>query len=490
MSDLLVIDWDSTHVRALVGSRGGGTLRASKAATAPIAGDPTVANIADALSPLITKLHAGKLKVMVVLGGRDVQSRMLRVPPVPKDELPDVVRLRASTEFPTVDESATIDFLPLAIHGDEATSVFAARVSQNTLNSARNVCTKLHVAAETISMRGCGIARLAMQETPNLNTGVHLVAALRGGELDLVGICDGQTVTVRSVPVPSEGDVEGRAQAAARETRRTIAAVASELNAKDVQSLVWIVGSQQDTQIADLAGRSLGRRVVQIDIRSLGESGDVWPDEAAGFAGLLGSGHSLASRDVPIDFLAPRKPPEKKAPITTYALAGALAAVMFLGGGWLAYSSVAGIQQQAVQYEKDMGELEAEIKELEPELKQATEVEQWLATDVNWLDEIDRLAMTIRPHELDNHEDYQPDRDVQLRSILAKQAPGRNAVGGSITISGGAKSQVVVKEIEDRLRDEYHQVNPGLLDTDDNDKTFGWSFRDEIAVTPSEEDRR
>lgn len=490
MSDLLVIDWDTTHVRALVGSRGGGTMRASKAAMAPIQGDPTAASIVEALRPLLTQLHSGKSKVMLVLGSRDVQCRLLRVPPVPKDELPDVVRLRASTEFPTVDDSAIIDFLPLAAVGDDANTVFAARVSENNLINARNICTKLHLAPEVITMRGAGIAQLATHQLTDLAHGVHLIAALRGDELDLVGTSDGQTVAVRSVPVPSEGDVESRATAAAREMRRTIAAISSELNVKDIQSLVWIVGSEQDAEIADRCGRTLSRRVVQIDLRAMGESSDVWPAEAAGFAGLLGAGHGLLSRDVPIDFLAPRKPPEKKTPITTYALAAALAAIVFLGGGWMAYSNVSKFQQKAEVAEKKKGEHEAEIEKLEPELKQAAEVEQWLATDVNWLDELDRLAMTLRPQELDNHEEFDLDRDVLLRSIIAKQAPGRNGVGGSLTIAGAAKSQVVVKEIEEQLRDEFHQVTPGMLDEDEEEKTYVWNFRDEIAVTPNEEGRQ
>ncbi|MCO6047591.1 hypothetical protein NG895_27110 [Aeoliella sp. ICT_H6.2] len=490
MSDLLVIDWDSTHVRALVGSRSGSILRASKAAMAPIEGEATAANIADALRPLVSRLHSGRSKVLVVLGGRDVQSRLLRVPPVPKAELPDVVRLRASTEFPRIDDSATIDYLPLDSDGDETATVFAARISPNTLVAARNVCTHLHLTPESIVMRGCGIQRLANHELTDLSQGVHLIVALRGGDLDLVGSSAGQTVAVRSVSVPGEDDIEVRAQAAAREMRRTIAAISSEQGSRDMQSLVWIVGSEQDAQIAERCGRDLSRRITQIDIRSLGESSDAWPAEAAGFAGMLGSGYAMSSRDLPIDFLAPRKPPEKKTPVATLALAGVLAALVIVGGGWMAYSNVAKIQKEAKAAEQEQKDLEADLEQLAPDLKQAAEVEQWLATDVNWLDELDRLATTIRPHALDAHDDYDPEGDILLDSIVAKQAPARNGRGGNLTISGGARNENRVKEIEHQLRDDEHQVNPGLLDMDDDEKTFVWSFRDEIVVTPSVEERR
>ncbi|WP_442485288.1 hypothetical protein [Aeoliella sp. SH292] len=489
MADLLLLDWDDRQVRALFGSESGGSMRVREAASAELNGDPTAANIASALKPLVAGMQAGKAKVAVVLGGRDVQSRLLRVPPVPAEEMPDVVRLRASTEFPTVDDSAVIDYLPMPAIEDQSATVLAARVTEKMLAMARDVCTKLHLTLQHVVMRGCGVAEVATRAKPELVSGVHLIAALRGGELELVGIRDGKPAVIRTIPVPADGDVESRATAATREIRRTIAAVTSELNANTIDSRVWIVGSDDDVGVAERTARALSRRIDTVDLRTV--AGDVsWPADASAYSGMLGCGHSIASRDVPLDFLAPRRPPEKKAPIRTYALAGSLAAMVLLGGGWFIYSTVNGIETAITTANDERNKTLADLKKLEPEQKQSAEIEKWLATDVNWLDEIDRVAVTLRPEPLDNHEKFDVDRDVILRSITAKQAAGRQGEGGSLELAGAVRDDAVLEAIENQLRDDRRQVNPKSLVTDTESSPYVWKFQDDIVVTRVEEDRR
>ena len=206
MADLLLIDWDDHEARLLAGSASGGGLRIEQVLAAPVEGDASPNTIAAALRPLLANLSHGKRSVVLVLGGRDAQSRLLRVPPVPSEELPELVRLRASTEFPIADDAAAIDFLPIDEQAGQPVTVFAARMAAKTIAAAREVCNKLHVSPDSIAMRGCGVATLAAAHAKPSNVGVGLLILRRGTELDLVGTLNDQLALVRTVSLSSEAD--------------------------------------------------------------------------------------------------------------------------------------------------------------------------------------------------------------------------------------------------------------------------------------------
>jgi hypothetical protein len=490
MAELLLIDWDDKQVRLVAGTATGASLRVDNVAAAPVEGEASISSVTTALRPLLASVPHGRSKTVLVLGGRDVQSRLLRVPPVPADELPDVVRHRAGTEFPVADEAAVIDFLPIEMSEGTPTTVLAARVATKTLASAREVASKLQITPESIAMRGCGVADLVRAQGQNSLTGVSLIAVRRGSELDLIGTHEGNAAVVRTVSLPGESDTEDLARAATREIRRTIAAIGSELGASDVDSVTWIVGDDEDKELANRCASELSRPFNQIDLRTLVAGEVAWPDGAAAFAGMVGTGMAIAQRSLPVDFLAPRKPPEKKAPTTTYALAGALAAVVLLGGGWMMYRSVASLEETAAADLREREAIEADIKQLTPERVQSQEVAQWLATDVNWLDEIDRIAMTLRPEPVDNHEAFKADRDVRLTSLVAKKAAGRRGTGGTIELAGGVRDDDVLQDMEKLLRGPGRQVNSKTLIYDLQEAPYVWTFQNDIVVTPNKEERQ
>lgn len=490
MSELLLIDWDDQQARLLTGSTSGGSLRVHHFASAPIEGEASPSSIASALKPLLADAHHGKARTVFVLGGRDVQSRLLRVPPVPANEMPDLVRLRAGTDFPTVDEAAVIDYLPFESTAAGPTSVLAARVAASTLAGAREVASKLQLTPESITMRGCGVAALAKVVGNHPQEGIGLIVVRRGDALDLIGTQDGNAAVVRTVPLPANVDTDAVASTAAREMRRTIAAFSSELGAHDVESITWIVGDEADNRVAEECSRELSRRVTQVELAKLVSSDTTWPDGSAALAGMVGTGVALANRSLPIDFLAPRKPTEKKTPKTTYALAASLAAITLLGGGWMSYSIVASVEKDAAA---DIGEretIDADIEKLSKEVRESQDVEQWLATDVNWLDEIDRITLTLRPEPLDNHEAFQPDRDVRLSSLVTKKAAGKRGVGGTVELAGGVRDDAVLEDMENQLRGPGRQVNPKSMINDSQDAPYVWTFQGEIVVTPDSKDRR
>ena len=470
MSSQLILDWDPEEVRMLVLDERGRVTRADSAELSD--GAESSAALAAALRPLVEDYAGGKVKTTVVASGGDLQFRRLQVPPAPADELPDLVQMRAMSEFPPTEDAGVVDYQPCDSGPDEPQSVVAARLSAAASKLARAVCDDLNLPLQSIVPRGCGLATLAVNEQASLTSGAHLLVAQRPGELDLVGLDGGAAAVVRSVPLNSEGAAEQVAKAASREVRRTTAAITQELKAATVDSVVWLSGSRND----ELLAKAAVDEVTTIDI-----------GQPAKFASLLGTARMVAAGKPPIDFISPKQRVERETPKRTLALAGIAAALCIGFAGWMLYSRVASIESETASLTEELAQVEADIEDLTPEQNKSRKVAAWLATDVNWLDEIDRLSITIRPLPLSEKE-FNAEQDAMLTSLVANKAAGSRGVGGTLLLDGRVRDDAILQQLEQQLRDPQHAVNPKSVVNDPENRPYISTFQTNIEVTPPVEE--
>ncbi|MGI9457812.1 MAG: hypothetical protein ACR2NU_14700 [Aeoliella sp.] len=473
MSRRIVLDWDDRQVRMLALDGHGAGVRFREAQTAPLPdSDRSANNVSQALEPLVAKHRVAKTEAIVLAGNRDVQFRLLRVPPVPADELPDLVRLRAAADFSALDDAAVIDFHPFAHQPSEPQCVLAGRLSAKSAATRREVCKILQLTPVHIVPRGCGLAWLAAELHPKLKTGVHAVVCLRANDIDLVAMRDGAAAVVRSVPLQASDDDE-LVQSAVREMRRTLAAVTSDLDVDQIESIVWLTGDQRDTDVSKRVGDELGQTIMPLNV-----------DHASEFAGLLGAGKAAAGGKLAIDFLSPKKRLETGAPKRTVALAAAAGLLILAGISWWLYDRVASIERATITTTEQREQIESEVSELAADREHSEKVAAWLATDVNWLDELDRLTMSLRPKELDDKE-FDASSDVLLTSLIANKAPGTRGVGGKLALGGRVRDDGVLEAMEQRLRDSHHEVDPKNVISDSQSQPYVWVFQTDIAINPS-----
>ena len=495
MTPKILIDWDKHQVRLLLLEEQSGRVLVRDARSAPLSGEAAsvealAEEIASAFEPLLTSHGRSKSDAIVLVGGRDVQFRLFRVPPVPKDELPDLVRLRATSEFPSVDENGIIDYQRLDSPAGEPQRLLVGYLSGESAMVVRQVCEKLHLTPESIVPRGCGLAALALRRQPDLATGTHVVVGRRPHGIDLVALHQGATAAIRSIPLQAEADETQLVQSAAREIRRTLASVSSELGLNEISSIVWLTNNQDEVARMKLVGREIGQTIesIAIDLHSDSEgniagdiAGDI--DKALAYAGLLGVGESAAAHSLAIDFLSPKKRLEKTSPKRAFALAGVAALLIAAGASWWLYDQVASVERQTVSTNEKRQQIEGEIKRLQPEQQQYESVKAWLATDVNWLDEVDRLSLQLRPQTLDD-KNFDAPNDILLTSLVASKASGARGTGGTIVLKGRARDDRTLQVIEKRLRDNRHEVHPKGVVKSPEGLPYVWDFQADLVVTP------
>jgi hypothetical protein len=202
-------------------------------------------------------------------------------------------------------------------------------------------------------------------------------------------------------------------------------------------------------------------------------------------AAVLGMALTEADRRPPvIDFINVRRRAEARRFGRVHALAAAAAVIAALG---LSFH----LWRDATAQAHELAQIQAEIKALEPRVKQANQliekadaVEKWLAKDVTWLDELHQLSTRIRPKTL-SESDFPVAEDAVVSQLTFSRPRSEDPAAGQIQVGAVAKSFAALPSLEKRLRDEQHIVTP---DRGGYDQTtvpgYQWGFGFEVNVLP------
>ncbi|QDV78217.1 hypothetical protein [Botrimarina mediterranea] len=427
----LALQTDSRGVTAVLADRPkGGSVRLAGYATVERA--PSADKLAEALRAALPKLRGGKAQLAVALGPEDVRVKRLAVPPAPETELPPIVALQAARDAAADVESIVADFSPPQAGQEGAPTVLAAWASEEALAFWREVAEDLGGRLAVATPRPLAIA-------PSTGEGEPVIFLARAGDsIDFVSFAANQPVLVRSAHV-GEADAQ-------RELRRTLLALSADgveapkvlplhddlIPGEDIAHSMW-----PETSAADLIDATAYDKCLA----------------ATGLAILTARGDKPT-----INLADPRRPPVAETGRRRQVLLGAAAASVIAAAAWLAYDRVAQLDRQISEKQKEIAAAEADVEAFEPYQSKVAEIEEWRQSDVNWLDELDRLSQKLRPAPLDA-KDFPVASDIRATQLIATAMLGGNEPGGRIDLTAVARSSSS-SELEARLRDGNHPVEP------------------------------
>ncbi len=211
------------------------------------------------------------------------------------------------------------------------------------------------------------------------------------------------------------------------------------------------------------------------------------PESLGRFAAVLGMALSEADRRPPIvDFANVRKQVEPRRFTRTHALAAAAAAIAVLLFAAYMWQTLAKPARELAELQNRTRDVEAQAATYKDATAQAAAINHWLATDVNWLDELEQTARRVRPKPLLD-KDFPVANDAVLTQLTIGRPTGSDATGGRMTLDGVAKSFAAVKNLEERSGDDRHRVIPG---SEKQDRTtvpgYDWSFGVDVRVAPED----
>lgn len=426
---ILALQTDSRGVTAVLVDRPkAGAARFVGAATAAASGEP--GKLADALKAALPGLRGARPEVLVALRPEDARVRRLPLPPAPPEELPAIVAMQAAREAAGDSDQIIADFLPLAAGAAET---FVAWADRSILDFWEEVATKLGGDLAAVAPRP--LATLALAGSSDA-----LVVSRAGDAIDFAAAADdGGPSLLRSSHLGEGG--EGGAAAARRELSRTL------LSLEGAEPRVEHAEPGEDAPPLDWPAVAV----------KLGTDGAVLAELHA--AAAVGLAVTAAGGATPILNLAdPRKPPAVETGRRRQVLLGATAATVLLAGAWMAYDRVAGLDRQIEAKRAEIAEATEAVEAFEPYRERVAAIDAWRASDVTWLDEIERLGRKLRPKMLDQA-DFPADADVRVTQLRATALTSRSESGGKIDLSAAARSSST-RGLEARLRDDLHPIEP------------------------------
>ena len=120
--------------------------------------------------------------------------------------------------------------------------------------------------------------------------------------------------------------------------------------------------------------------------------------------------------------------------------------------------------------------MEAEVE------ARAGEVESWLRTDVNWLDQLENLSRKLRQQPLASGQ-FAVDDDVIVTGLTLARSREN---GGTMELKAVARRPESVQAFVTRLRDDRHRVRLEGGKDDERIENYAWAFEVFVEVEPDE----
>lgn len=480
MALLLALEWDSLEVRmALARTRGRDVVIEDaftvelepRDASQPLAAPQVGARVAAEL----TARNVGRVETLVAVGRKDIELRLLSVPPAPPEELPDVVRFQAMRQFTTLGEDWPLDFVPVSLGEEIPTSVLAATLSPEHVKQIRATCEVAQLTPRRMVLRPMAAASLLSRELPDAQGRCRLMIDLLSDEADLTVLIGERVAFLRTVRLPGyDGDAQNAALVG--ELRRTMVAAQNQLGGRRVEYVVVCGNPQDHTQLVERLTRELGLQVECFDpFAALPLSDDLrknLPPRHGRFAPLLGMlVDEAAGTPHAIDFVNPRKrPPPPDRSRQRLLIAGGAVTVAAAIGLWI-YSAFASVNSQIKSVTSEMARLEKSIKPAQKKVQEVEEVERFVQGNINWLDELHRLS---DPQHFPNGDDA---------IVTQVFAASREPQGGTLTLEGQVSEPGVINLMETSLSDPRHMVIGTGAQSDPRGGSYGWKFKETVVIT-------
>ncbi len=459
----LAIDWDDHELRYVAAQCSGRSIKVTEAKVISIQGRSPQ----EALREEFKSAGFADTETLVAIGRGKAELRELQLPPVPQEELPDMVRFQALRSFATVGDNSTVDYL-VTKQLDAGIEVIAAAVAPPNLEAIQTSAEQSGLRLKRIGLRPLAAAALHLARHAESDRGEVVLIDLLPESAEIVIARDGKVVFVRTVRMPSSE--AARVKALAGELKRSLLACGVTSQLRSV--ILWgtaEVHADEIPRLEEAAGCSV-QLINPFDLVDTNRNLDI-PEHVGRLAPLLGL--LLADEVAPerlIDFLNPRKPEVKTvSPYRKLLLVGLPVAACALLA-FTVYQRMAALDAQIEEIRQSNAAMQADVKLADQSLAKTETVDAFLDGDVNWLHEIRRMAMEMPPSD-----------QMIIRGVSAS-VDARNG-GGVLKIEGGAVNPAVIDEFEKSLRDENHQVNGTGASEQKTEDAYRWEFSESVAVT-------
>ena len=414
-----------------------------------------------AIHAALASWKLGRLATVVVSPRSELTIQNLDLPPMPADDLPELVRLQAERDVQLSEDGEGFDFLALAGDEEHPYRVMGAGMSGSQWKQFKAACDASDLKVARVVPEPLGwveLGRRALGSRDGEALGVFSAIIERQA---VVWASQGDALRlIRTVWLPADDNAAADAAALGNELRRTLLALAQSHDPGAANPKCYYIGENAD-EIAGELGATISKPVqaspleklidhsVDADLKA-SEVGLVELAPLAALAAALADG-----RSAPLDLLHPRRRPPAPSRARTYALAAAAALAGVAMIGWQGYRNVSEPLELAAAADAERKALAPTLEAYAADEAKAAAIRNWLGQSANLLIEFDNVSKRLRPEPLSS-EQFPADQDLVLTKLVLASR--------QLTFDASAKSTEAISPAERRLREGNYRVERGAVE--------------------------
>ena len=414
-----------------------------------------------AIHAALASWKLGRMAAVLAIPRSDLSIQNLDLPPMPADDLPEIVHLQAERDVQLSEDGEGFDFLTLAGDEEHPYRVLGAGMAGPQWKQVKAACDASDLKFSRAVPEPFGWVELGRRALGSRDADVlgvfsaiierqAVVWASLGDELRLI----------RTVWLPADDNAAADAAALGNELRRTLLALAQSHDSGTATPRCYYIGENAD-EIAGELGATISKPVQASPLEKLI---DVAADadlkaarlslvDVAPLAALAAA--AADGRRAPLDLLHPRRRPPAPSRARTYILAAAAAVAGVAMIGWQGYRNIREPLDAAAAADAEREALAPTLEAYAADEAKAAAIRTWLGQSANLLTELENVSTRLRPEPLASDK-FPADQDLVLtKLVLASQ---------QLTFDAAAKSNDAIPPAERRLREGSYRVERGAVE--------------------------
>ena len=445
MASTIILQWDAARIRAAVGTASANSPSVQKVVAFDLSsgGDTDeVMTMADTIAAGLKEQKVGKGDAVVVVDRSTAELRVLSVPPVPDDELPDIVRFQANREFTSVSEGWLIDFISLPSSPNGQRRVLAGAISPQVAAQIRGACDTAGLNLKKVILRPFASGSL-LSKAGMLQEDCVLIEML-GDAADLTVYAQGELQLTRSIRLSAEASEEALIKQMQMELKRTLTSFQNQQHDAAIKRVILMAPESLAGSLEKELAEGTGLQCLSVDpwsvFKNIGSAKRQVPADSEQLGAVLGGLCTPAGDFSEIDFVNPTRPPAPPSNRRRNVLIAATAATLLASVGGLYWVQSSQLDAQLTQLQQEVAKMGREDQTHQDRLKEIEMLESWVGSRPNWLAEMGEMSQDFPL----------PDDAIVDNLGLALDEKNQLAV---IKITGKASSAEAIRRLETELRD-------------------------------------
>lgn len=225
------------------------------------------------------------------------------------------------------------------------------------------------------------------------------------------------------------------------------------------------------TDAGPLAEALRERKVAEVHYLT---SSSLWPSGSVAseirteqFASLLGAGEQFLQHQLPVNLLAPKRPPKPIHPLRKWGPIGGLTAASLVLGGWFLYSDVRDLNEEANRLQTTRDDQWKLANKSAERIDKLDLVEKWEAERVDWLSLMASLSSTL---------------PLGDRASVRRMTASVSNAGPQVSLSVMVKSPEDLALMEEKLRSQSMEVSSQRVNQQASEEDYPWQFETTIVA--------